>query len=532
MTPPKPLNEQVVVLTGASSGIGRAAALAFGRAGAGVVLAARNGQALDDVARQIEASGGRALPAVTDVAEWLQVERLAQTAFERFGRIDTWVNGAGVSEYALFDDMTLEEIERIIQVNLLGTLYGVKAVLPIMKRQGGGTIINLGSVLSQRSIALQSVYCATKHGVKGFTEALRLEMDREKTGVNVTLILPGPINTPFYTLARSHMAVKPKPVPPVYEAQAVAEAILAAAQRPLRDVTIGGAGKMMTVLEALSPALFDRLMEFGGAIFKTQQTDEPETARPDNLFTPAPTRGRVDGDWPGRPSWYTRLFELRPNRKRLLLAAGAVAGAALWLRPKGGPEPKRQPTTRHQGENTMAEHSASVTVNAPVHQVYQLFSHFNDFPKFMSFVKEVTYKDDQTSHWVVDVVGTHEWDAVNENWVPDQQIGWKSTDGMENSGVVTFETTGANHTKVSTKISYNPPAGVLGDLGDKLGAGKLFETKLQHDLDHFAQMVAEAPAGSLDPTSSSYLFHDDSAAAKSKTTESQESTMKETGQPS
>lgn len=181
----------------------------------------------------------------------------------------------------------------------------------------------------------------------------------------------------------------------------------------------------------------------------------------------------------------------------------------------------------------MAEHSASVTVNAPVHQVYQLFSHFNDFPKFMSFVKEVTYKDDQNSHWVVDVVGTHEWDAVNEGWIPDQQIGWKSTDGMKNSGVVTFEPVGADQTKVTTQISYDPPAGFLGNIGEHLGAGKRFETKLQHDLDHFAQMVAEAPAGSLDPTSSTYLFHDDSAASQGKTTGAQESTMGPTaGQPS
>lgn len=327
----RPLSEQVVVIAGASSGIGRAAALAFGQAGASVVLAARNGPALEDVAQQIGQAGGRAFAVVTDVAEWPQVERLAEAAVARFGRIDTWVNVAGVSEYALFDDMALDEIERIIQVNLLGTLYGVKAVLPVMKRQNGGTIINIGSVLSQRSIALQSIYCASKHGVKGFTEALRLEMDREKTGVHLTLILPGPINTPFYTFARSRMAVRPKPVPPVYEAGAVAEAILAAARRPLRDITVGGGGKAMTVLEALSPTLFDRLMAGGGAIFKSQQTDEPETARPDNLFTPAPTRGQVDGEWPGRASWYTRLLELHPHRKRALFVAGIAAGAALWL---------------------------------------------------------------------------------------------------------------------------------------------------------------------------------------------------------
>lgn len=179
----------------------------------------------------------------------------------------------------------------------------------------------------------------------------------------------------------------------------------------------------------------------------------------------------------------------------------------------------------------MAEHVASVTVNAPVHQVYELFTHFNDFPKFMTFVKEVTYRDDQNSHWVADIVGRHEWDAVNENWVPDQQIGWRSTDGLENSGRVTFEPEGENQTRVTVLISYNPPAGFLGDIGEVLGSGKRFEAALQHDLDNFAQMVAQSPPGALDPMSSNYLFHEDSAAAKDQTTDRQNQTMGEsTGQ--
>ena len=173
----------------------------------------------------------------------------------------------------------------------------------------------------------------------------------------------------------------------------------------------------------------------------------------------------------------------------------------------------------------MAEHSASTTVNAPVHQVYQLFTHFNDFPKFMTYIKEVTYKDDQTSHWVAKVAGEHEWDAVNENWIPDKQIGWRSINGLENSGVVTFESAGANQTRVNVTLRYNPPAGVLGDAADKLGVGQHFTSNLQHDLDHFAQMVAAAPPGALDPESSSYLFHDDSAAAKGQTTKAQDATM-------
>ncbi len=175
----------------------------------------------------------------------------------------------------------------------------------------------------------------------------------------------------------------------------------------------------------------------------------------------------------------------------------------------------------------MAEHRASVTVNAPVHQVYGLFTHFNDFPKFMSFVKEVTYYDEQRSHWVAEIVGRHEWDAVNENWVEDRQIGWRSTNGVENAGRVTFESLGANQTRVDVLIRYNPPAGVLGDVGENLGVGGRFDKALQQDLDNFARMVDQAPAGALDPSSSNYLFHSGSAAAKGKTTSRQNETMDE-----
>ena len=170
-------------------------------------------------------------------------------------------------------------------------------------------------------------------------------------------------------------------------------------------------------------------------------------------------------------------------------------------------------------------HSATVTIDAPSNQVYQLFTHFNDFPKFMSYIKEVTYKDSQTSHWVADVVGTHEWDAVNANWVEGKEIGWRSIDGLQNHGTVMFEPVGDSKTKVTVNLSYTPPAGVLGDAGEKLGAGKHFEQKLQHDLDHFATMVAQAPAGALDPESSNYLFHEDSAAFKGKTTANQDATI-------
>lgn len=175
----------------------------------------------------------------------------------------------------------------------------------------------------------------------------------------------------------------------------------------------------------------------------------------------------------------------------------------------------------------MAEQNASVVVNAPAREVFQLWSHFNDFPKFMSYVKEVTYYDDKRSHWVVDVVGTHEWDAINEGWIDGKQIGWRSTDGLENAGRVTFEELGPNQTRLNVHITYNPPAGVLGDLVAALGANSRFEKKLQDDLNNFAAMVAAAPEGALDPTSSNYLFHPGSAAARGDTTAAQESSMDE-----
>jgi uncharacterized membrane protein len=173
----------------------------------------------------------------------------------------------------------------------------------------------------------------------------------------------------------------------------------------------------------------------------------------------------------------------------------------------------------------MAEHSAAVTVNAPVHQVYALYTHFNDYPKFMTFVKEVTYLDDVRSHWVVDVAGKHEWDAVNEDWIPDRQIVWHAVDGVSNRGRVTFAPLGTDRTQVTVDVTYDPPAGLLGRLGELLGAGGLFERSLQHDLQHFATMVEQAPPGALDPTSSSYLFHEDSAAAKGRTTLAQDESM-------
>lgn len=178
-------------------------------------------------------------------------------------------------------------------------------------------------------------------------------------------------------------------------------------------------------------------------------------------------------------------------------------------------------------EQHMVEHHAALMVDAPIHQVYSLFSHFNDFPKFMSFVREVTYYDEQRSHWVADVAGRHEWDAVNEDWIPDRQIGWRSINGLNNYGRVLFQPVSAQQTHIDVYVNYHPPVGVLGSIGERMGVGKHFEDVLQNDLNHFAEMVNQAPPNALDPASSNYLFHSESAAVQGKTTERQNATMGE-----
>ncbi len=330
------LSEQVVVITGATSGIGRETALQMAARGAKVVLAARNAENLRAVAQEIKAAGGEALPVVTDVAEWSQVEHLAQTALERYGQIDTWVNNAGISEYATVEDTSLAEIERIIQVNLLGQIYGIKAVLPHLKSRNEGTIINVASGLGERAVPLQVTYCASKSGVKGFTEGFRMELARQKSNIKITLILPSSINTPLFRHARSKMGVKPMPVPLVYQPEIVARAIVFAAENPRRDIYVGSVGKLLAWLERLSPAFLDWLMVQNGTLFKLQQTDEPPVET-DNMFEPSVGPGRTHGEF-GKQSLpispYTSLLELHPNRKRLLLA-GTIAGVVALVRRSG-----------------------------------------------------------------------------------------------------------------------------------------------------------------------------------------------------
>ncbi|MBB3221027.1 SDR family oxidoreductase [Pseudoduganella umbonata] len=326
----KPIEQQVVVITGASSGIGRAVALAFARRQACLVLAARNEVALEQVARDVERLGGRALVVPGDVSQWQQVARLADTAIARFGRIDTWVNNAGINEHAPVADMTIEEIERIIQVDLMGYIYGMKAALAPMRRQRQGTIINVASIVSLRAAPLHAPYVAAKHGIAGFTEALRMELMHEKMPVQLTMVMPSFIDTPLFLNSRSRLGVQPRPVPPVYAPEAVAESVLFAAEHARRDIIVGGQGALVALLQKISPALLDKLMVAGGLMFRTQKTDKPDNGY-DNLFQPTPGTGSVTGAWTDESlpySWYTRHVEHYPERKLAVLGA---LGCATWL---------------------------------------------------------------------------------------------------------------------------------------------------------------------------------------------------------
>jgi len=291
---PKALNEQVVVITGASSGIGHCAARAFSARGARLVVGARRNDRLNALVHDITQTGGQAIAVPMDVTQREQVDELARTAVERFGRIDTWINNAGVSVYALFDKLDVEEIRRVMEVNFMGTVQGIRAALPILKNQGEGTIINLGSLAGKRGFPLQTAYTASKFAITSLGEALRAELHRQWPGIKICTVSPPPINTPFFDNACSREGYAARPLPPVYPTERVVDALLGCALRPRREVNIG-ITKPFVLWNRVAGGLLDRAL--GRWAIKRQLTDEPKSAdAPSNLFTPSPYT-REHGDW-------------------------------------------------------------------------------------------------------------------------------------------------------------------------------------------------------------------------------------------
>jgi NAD(P)-dependent dehydrogenase (short-subunit alcohol dehydrogenase family) len=323
----KPVGEQVVALMGASSGIGRETALRFARNGARVVVSARGEEGLNSLVEEIRAEGGEAIAVPADTSEFEQVKAVADRAVEEYGRLDTWVHLAAVGLFATFEQTTPEEFARVIAVNLMGQVYGAMAALPHIKREGRGTLIHISSMGAKRSIPLQSAYCASKHGIDGFLEALRVELKHEGWPISVTQVMPATINTPFFDKARTKLGVKPVAPPPIYGPNIVADAILHAAENPARDLVVGGAARAVISTQTVSPRLLDAVLKRVG--FEVHYTDEPKPAdAPDNLFGPIEGHNTSEGSFGDRahPKSLYNWLEMHPVVRR-----GAAAGMALGL---------------------------------------------------------------------------------------------------------------------------------------------------------------------------------------------------------
>ena len=288
----KPLDQQVIVITGASSGIGLATTAAAAEQGAGLVLAARSEQTLNDIVRQINANGGEAISVTADVGRREDVERIAQAAIGRFGRIDTWVNDAGLAIYGRLDEVSDEDSRRLFDVNFWGVVYGSLVALPYLKAQGGA-LINVGSEVSEAVVPLIGMYAASKHAVKGFTDALRLEIEEvDKAPVSITLIQPTAVDTPFPQHARNYMDQEPKLPTPTIDPHKVAAAILHAATKPERDVKVGMMAKMNTTMAKLAPSLGDKIAAKQAG---RQQRDELPRDPEGTLYKPGED-GRIYGE--------------------------------------------------------------------------------------------------------------------------------------------------------------------------------------------------------------------------------------------
>jgi short-subunit dehydrogenase len=272
---------------------------------------------------------------VGDVVDDEAMEMLAQRALDEFGAIDTWVNNAGIGLYGRLEDVSMADKRRLFDVNFWGVVNGCKVAVRTMRRQGGGAIINIGSVESERALPLHGIYAASKHAVKAYTDTLRMELEADAVPIAVTLVKPAAINTPFIEHARNYMNEEAEYIPPVYAPEEVARAILRCAEVPTRDIFVGGSGKVISLMEKVAPRTMDRLLERGG--FAGQKKDETAHTG-DALYAP----GR-DGRRRGRTrhmtferSAYTRAATSDLVRLMPLLAVGALVAGTIRSMRKGG----------------------------------------------------------------------------------------------------------------------------------------------------------------------------------------------------
>jgi NAD(P)-dependent dehydrogenase (short-subunit alcohol dehydrogenase family) len=312
--PKKPLSRQILVVTGASSGLGRAIARQAGERGAKVVVTARNEEALDNCVAEVERAGSEALAVPGDVSDQQQVERVVAEAVERFGRIDTYVANAIVTVYSEAERLEPEELRRVWEVNFFGAVYGYWAALPHL-RESRGTFLHVSSALAYRGIPLQAAYCSSKAGLRAFFESARVEEQKAGTGVAISLVLPGAINTPQFDRDRQKIGFQPQPVPPIYQPEPFAEATLRCVEQPVRELPISWGAQKLLWGQKLSPRAGDWVLRRNG--WKSQHTGEPKPLdAPDNLFDTLPgdpgAHGRFDDGARGSTIW-TRLRLMLPK---------------------------------------------------------------------------------------------------------------------------------------------------------------------------------------------------------------------------
>jgi NAD(P)-dependent dehydrogenase (short-subunit alcohol dehydrogenase family) len=324
---------EVVVVTGASAGVGRATVRAFAREGAHIGLIARGTDGLEGALADVESLGGKAMILPCDVANANEVEAAAGRVEEEFGPIDIWVNNAMVSVFSPFREMTAEEFKRVTEVTYLGTVYGTLAALRRMLPRDRGCIVQVGSALAYRSIPLQSAYCGAKHAIQGFTQSVRCELLHDKSNVRITMVQLPAMNTPQFSWVKSRLPCKPQPVPPIYQPEIAAGAIVYAAHHDRREIQVGLPTVVAIEGNKIAPGMIDQYL--ARTNYEAQQTDEPvEADRHDNLWSSVPGDHGAHGSFDARSHDFSTQAWLNTHRGWLLLTCvtGVALGALLCRR--------------------------------------------------------------------------------------------------------------------------------------------------------------------------------------------------------
>jgi short-subunit dehydrogenase len=350
----KNIKDQVIVITGASSGIGLATSMMAAKKGAKVVLASRNTEDLQKVCDKIRDQGGDALPVTVDVSKFEDMRKLKNQALQKFGRIDTWVNNAGVSIYGEVLSTPLEEAKQLFETNFWGVHYGSVVATEAMRNNEAGMIINLGSEVSERSIALQTFYSASKHAVKAYTEGLRTELEKKDIPIGLTLVRPAGIDTPYTEHAASHLEEGEPSLPaPVYHPDVVASAILECAEKGKRDIFVGGASKFFSTLEHIAPRLMDYMVELKLMSDQKKGTAVPHREEKEGLRSAPTSEGKLRGGHKGhvaKTSLWTTI-SLHPVSSLLAITGigfAAMAGSSIFKQGRPGEESNRMPESSNR----------------------------------------------------------------------------------------------------------------------------------------------------------------------------------------